>query len=123
MHLILACKLLYIVIELLRFQFHPATYFLPVLCRNTETLGFTKIEPYLITMIQLNMNNNNNNKITKQDHDHGKGSKLTCFCIDKLVSSSELLCSVDFCHYEAMLEEKNIIKAFQIHPFLARDKE
>ena len=29
------------------FNFHPATYFFPVLCRNTETLGFTKIEPYL----------------------------------------------------------------------------
>ena len=74
-------------------------------------------------MIQLNMNNNSNKKITKQDHDHVKGIKLTCFCIDKLVSSSDLLCSVDFCHYDAMLEEKNIIKAFQIHPFLACDEE
>ena len=75
-------------------------------------------------MIQLNMNNNNNKKkITKQDHDHVKESKLTCFCIDKLVSSSDLLCAVDFSHYDAMLEEKNIIKAFQIHPFLACDEE
>ena len=53
---------LYLMITNLSFNFHPATYFFPVLCSNTETLGFTKIEPYLITMIQLNMNNNNNNK-------------------------------------------------------------
>ena len=73
-------------------------------------------------MIQLNMNNNNIT-IARQDHDLVKGSKLTCFCIDKLVSSSDLLCSFDFCHYDAMLEEKNLIKAFQIHPFLASDEE
>ena len=42
-------------------------------------------------------NNNNNNKITKQDHDHVEGSKLTCFWNDKLVSSSDLLCSVGWC--------------------------
>ena len=41
----------------------------------------------------------------------------------KLVSSSDLLCSIDFCHYDAMLEEKNNIKAYQIHPFLACDEE
>ena len=69
-------------------------------------------------MIQLNMNNNSNKKIAKQDHDHNKGSKLRCFCTDKLVSSSDLLCSVDFCDYDAMLEEKNIIKEFQIHPLI-----
>ena len=74
-------------------------------------------------MIQLNMNNNNYKKITKQDHDHVKGSKVTRFCIDKLVSSSDFLCSVNFCHYNAMLEEKKVIKAFQIHPFLACDEE
>ena len=76
-------------------------------------------------MIQLNTNNNNNNnnKITNQDHNHVKESKPTCFCIDKVVSSSDLLCSVDFCYYYANLEEKNIIKAFQIHPFLACDEE
>ena len=74
-------------------------------------------------MIQLNMNNDNYKKITEQDHDHVKVSKLMCFYIDKLVSSSDSLCSVDFCHYDAMLEEKNIIKAFQIHPFLACNEE
>ena len=41
-----------------------------------------------------------------------KGSKLTFFCVDKLVSNSELLCSLDFCHYEAMLEAENIVKSF-----------
>ena len=29
------------------------------------------------------------------DHDKVKGNKLTCFCIDTLVSNSDLLCSVD----------------------------
>ena len=72
-------------------------------------------------MIQLNMDNNNK-KITKQDHDYVKEGKLTCLCIDKLVSRSDLLGSVDFCHYDAMSGEKNIIKAFQIHPFLACDE-
>ena len=48
---------------------------------------------------------------------------LRAFEFDKIVSSSDLLCLVDFCHYDAMLEEKNIIKAFQIHPFLACDEE
>ena len=48
---------------------------------------------------------------------------LRASVFDKLVSSSDLLCSVDFCHYDAKLEEKNIIKAFQIHPFLACDEE
>ena len=51
------------------------------------------------------------------DHDKVKGNKLTCFCIDTLVSNSDLLCSVDISHYNAMLEPKNIVKGFQIHPF------
>ena len=51
------------------------------------------------------------------DHDKVKGNKLTCFCTDTLVSNSDLLCSVDISHYNAMLEAKNIVKGFQIHPF------
>ena len=51
------------------------------------------------------------------DHDKVKGRKLTCFCIDTLVSNSDLLCSVDISHYNALLEAKNIVKGFQIHPF------
>ena len=64
-------------------------------------------------MVQLNMNNNNK-KITEQDHDHVKGSKLPIQtrCVQ-----------FNFCQYDAMLEEKNIIKAFQIHPFLACNEE
>ena len=65
-------------------------------------------------MIQLNINNNK--KITKHDHDLVKGiRKLTCFCVDKLVSNSDLLCLADFYHYDAMLEAKHIVKSFQIH--------
>ena len=42
-----------------------------------------------VVLERVNNNNNNNNNIAKQEHDHVKGSKLTCFCIDKLVSSSD----------------------------------
>ena len=35
-------------------------------------------------------------------------------CWIELVSNSELLCSVDFCHYDAMLKAKNMLKSFQI---------
>ena len=55
--------------------------------------------------------------IVSCDHDQIKGNKLTFFCVDELFSNSELLCSVDFCHYDAMLEAQNIVKGFQIHPF------
>ena len=48
----------------------------------------------------------NKKQLAKQDHDHVKGSKVRCFCIDTLVSSSDLLCSVDFCQYDEMFEEK-----------------
>ena len=40
-----------------------------------------------------------------------------------MVSSSDSLCSVDFCQYDEMLEEYNIVKGFQIHPFLVWDEE
>jgi len=34
----------------------------------------------------------------QHDHDKVKGNKFTCFCVDKLVSNSDLLCSVDISH-------------------------
>ena len=33
------------------------------------------------------------------------------------ISNSDLSCSVDFCHYDAMLEERHFLKSCQIHPF------
>ena len=48
---------------------------------------------------------------------------LPCSSVDKLVSISDLLCSVDFCHYDAMLEAKNIMKDFQIHLFWVCHRE
>ena len=57
----------------------------------------------------------------KHDHDLVKTSKLTCFCVDKVAFNFQFrlvaLCSVDFCHYDAMLEAKHILKSCQIHPF------
>ena len=44
----------------------------------------------------------------KHDHDQVKGNKITFFCADELVSNSELSCSVDYCHFTAMLEVENI---------------
>ena len=41
-----------------------------------------------------------------------KGSKVTFFCVDELVSNSDL-CLVDSCHYDAMLEAENIVKGFE----------
>ena len=47
-------------------------------------------------------------KKCKHGHDQVKGKKLTFFCVDELVSNLELLCSVDFCHFNAMLKAENI---------------
>jgi len=41
------------------------------------------------------------------DHDKVKGNKLTCFCIDTLVSNSEL-CSVDISHYNAYVGSEKL---------------
>ena len=68
------------------------------------------------------MNINNQNYLLLREHDKVKGNKLTCFCVDTLVSNSDLLCSVDISRYNAMLEATNIVKGVQIHPFLVCDE-
>ena len=72
---------------------------------------------YWIIRKKIVGNRNKQLKKCKHDHDQIKGDKLTFFCVDELFSNSELLCSVDFCRFIAMLEAQNIVKGFQVHPF------
>ena len=66
-------------------------------------------------MIQLNIKNNKN--YFSMIMIRSRQVNLPCSSVDKLVSISDLLCSVDFCRYDAMLVAKNIMKDFQIHLF------
>ena len=68
-------------------------------------------------MIQLN-DKTKQQKLLRMIMIRSRQVNLPCSSVEfRLVSISDLLCSVDFCHYDAMFEAKNIVKDFQIHLF------
>ena len=109
------------------FNFHPATYFFPVLCRNTETLGFTKIGPKLLNNYDSTEHEQEQQQqqkqITRQDHDHVKGSKLTFSAMINWFPLQTYYVQLIFVITMQCWKKKNIIKAFQINLFLACDEE